>query len=55
MSLWSTALVGSTAIGAPIVGATAQLTNPRWGIALGAIAYQIAAVIGWWPSSAQRH
>ena len=50
MSLWSTALVGNTAIGAPIVGATAQLTNPRCGIALGTIACLIAAVIGWWPS-----
>jgi MFS family permease len=38
MGLWSTALVGSTPIGAPIVGAVSDVFNPRAAIALGAIA-----------------
>jgi predicted MFS family arabinose efflux permease len=49
MALWSIALVGSTAIGAPLVGVVSGLTNPRYGIALGALACLTAALIGWWP------
>ena len=53
MALWSTALVGSTAIGAPIVGSASQLTDPRFGVALGALACLAAALISWWPSLAR--
>jgi MFS family permease len=53
MALWSTALVGSTAIGAPIVGSASQLTDPRFGVALGALACLAAAVVSWWPGLAR--
>jgi MFS family permease len=49
MALWSIALVGSTAVGAPLVGLVSGLTSPRYGLALGALACVTAAVIGWWP------
>ena len=45
--------VGSTAIGAPIIGYASQLTDPRCGVALGALACLAAAVIGFWPSRAR--
>jgi MFS family permease len=35
--LWSTALVGSTPIGAPVVGAVSEVLDPRAAIALGAL------------------
>jgi MFS family permease len=38
MALWSTALVGSAPIGAPIVGAVSEALGPRAAIALGALA-----------------
>jgi MFS family permease len=50
MALWSIALVGSTAIGAPLVGLVSGLADPRYGVALGAIACIAAAVTGWWPA-----
>lgn len=46
MALWSTALVGSTPIGAPIVGAVSEVFNPRAGIALGALACIAAGAVG---------
>jgi hypothetical protein len=46
MALWSLALVGSTPIGSPIVGAVAQAASPRWALALGAAGCAIAAIIG---------
>jgi MFS family permease len=45
-ALWSLALVGSTPIGSPIIGALAQLTSPRWALVLGAAACVVAAAIG---------
>jgi MFS family permease len=45
MALWSVALVGSTPIGAPIIGAVAQALNPRAAIGLGALACAGAAII----------
>jgi MFS family permease len=48
-ALWSLALVGSTPIGSPIIGALAQLTSPRWALVLGAAACAVAAAIGHWP------
>jgi predicted MFS family arabinose efflux permease len=46
-ALWSLALVGSTPIGSPIIGALSQLTSPRWALALGAVACCVAAGIGY--------
>ena len=46
MALWSTALVGSTPVGASVVGAVCQALDPRVGILLGALACVAAAVIG---------
>jgi MFS family permease len=48
-ALWSLALVGSTPIGSPIIGAVSQLTSPRWALAVGAAACAAAAAIGHWP------
>jgi MFS family permease len=45
MALWSTALVGSTPIGAPVVGAVSDILNPRAAIALGALACMAAAIV----------
>ena len=45
-ALWSLALVGSTPIGSPIIGALSQLTSPRWALALGAAACCVAVAIG---------
>jgi MFS family permease len=52
-ALWSLALVGSTPIGSPIIGAVSQLASPRWALALGAAACAVAASIGHWPISSQ--
>jgi MFS family permease len=46
MALWSIALVGSTPIGAPIIGAVSDALNPRAGIGVGALACVAAASIG---------
>lgn len=45
-ALWSTALVGSTPIGAPIVGALSDVAGPRYALALGAVACLAAVAIG---------
>jgi MFS family permease len=45
MALWSTALVGSVPIGAPIVGAVSEALNPRIAIGLGALACLAAGTI----------
>jgi MFS family permease len=50
MALWSAALVGSTPIGAPIVGALSDAASPRFSILLGAVACVAAAAIGHWPA-----
>jgi MFS family permease len=46
MALWSIALVGSTPIGAPVIGAVSELLSPRAAIGLGALACFAAAGIG---------
>jgi MFS family permease len=53
-ALWSLALVGSTAVGAPVIGALAQHTSPRYALALGAVAALAALFIGGWPHRATR-
>jgi len=46
MALWSMAFLGSTPVGAPIVGAVADALGPRFGLALGALACVAAAALG---------
>jgi predicted MFS family arabinose efflux permease len=48
-ALWSMALVGSTAIGAPIIGGLSDVAGPPYALALGAVACLAAAAIGRWP------
>jgi MFS family permease len=48
MSLYAMAFLGSTPIGAPLVGAIAEWSNPRISIAVGGIATVVAAgVLSW--------
>jgi MFS family permease len=49
-ALWSMALVGSTPIGSPIIGAVSDLAGPRYALGLGALACLAAAVVGYWPA-----
>ena len=46
-ALWSMALVGSTPIGSPVIGALADLASPRYALGLGAAACLAAVVVGW--------
>jgi hypothetical protein len=48
------ALVGSTAIGSPVIGALSELAGPRYGLALGAAACLAAVIIGGWPGQGIR-
>lgn len=45
MALWSVAMIGSTTIGGPIIGAVGQFMGARWGLALGGVATILAAGI----------
>jgi MFS family permease len=47
-ALWSMAFVGSTPIGAPIVGALSDIAGARYALALGAAACLGAVVVGRW-------
>lgn len=47
-ALWSTALVGSSAIGSPVIGALSGLTSPRYALGLGAAACLGAVIVGGW-------
>ena len=49
-ALWSMALVGSTPIGSPLIGALSSVASPRYALALGAAACVAAAVVGRWPA-----
>ncbi|WP_165959954.1 MFS transporter [Nonomuraea longispora] len=51
-ALWSMALVGSTPIGSPIIGALSDMASPRYALALGAVACLAAALIGRRPGGA---
>ncbi len=55
MSLHATAFLGSTPIGAPIVGLVIEATNPRVGIFLGAAVTLATAVTLVWVLRASRH
>jgi MFS family permease len=46
MSFWSIAFLGSTTIGAPIVGWFAETAGARWGLALGGVAALVASALG---------
>ena len=47
MSLFAVALMGSTPIGGPTIGAIAEHTNPRVALAVGGIVALAAATYGW--------
>jgi MFS family permease len=53
-ALWSMALVGSTPIGSPIIGALSDVAGPRYALGLGAAACLAAAVLGGWPRGGPR-
>ncbi|CAB4653845.1 unannotated protein [freshwater metagenome] len=46
MSLWTVAFIGSTPVGAPIVGWVAETAGPRWALGLGAVAAVAAGLYG---------
>ncbi|HLO31622.1 MAG TPA: MFS transporter [Anaerolineales bacterium] len=46
MSFWSIAFLGSTTIGAPVVGWFAEVAGARWGLAFGGIAALLGAALG---------
>jgi MFS family permease len=54
-ALWSMALVGSTPIGSPIIGALSDLAGPRYALGLGAAGCVAAAVVGYWPAAHARN
>ena len=53
-ALWSMALVGTTPIGSPVIGALSDVAGPRYALGLGAAACLAAAVLGGWPGGAPR-
>jgi MFS family permease len=53
-ALWSMALVGSTPIGSPVIGALSEVTSPRYALGLGAAACLAAAIVGGWPGGGRR-
>jgi MFS family permease len=53
-ALSSMALIGSTPIGSPVIGAVSDLAGPRYALGLGAAACVAAAVVGYWPARRQR-
>jgi len=46
MALWAVAFIGTTPIGGPIIGWTAQTFGPRWSLVVGAGACFVAALVG---------
>ena len=46
MALWSTAFLGSTCVGGPLLGWLAQSAGPRWSLGVGAIGGIVGAAIG---------
>ncbi len=46
MSLWSIAFLGTTPIGGPVIGAIADHTNPRVGLAVGGSSALVASGLG---------
>jgi MFS family permease len=46
MALWTMAFIGSTVVGAPIIGWVGQQVGPRWSLVVGAAAAIVAGGIG---------
>lgn len=46
MALWGVAMMGSTPIGAPIIGFVGEYFGARWGLGLGGAATALAAAVG---------
>jgi MFS family permease len=46
MALWAMAFLGSTVIGAPIIGWVGDIAGPRWGLVVGAVAALVAGIFG---------
>jgi MFS family permease len=46
MALWTIAFLGSTPLGAPIIGFISQATSPRGGLVVGGVACLVAAAVG---------
>jgi hypothetical protein len=44
------ALVGSTPIGSPVIGALSDLASPRYALSLGAVACLAAVIVGGAPA-----
>jgi hypothetical protein len=48
------ALVGSTPIGSPVIGALSDVAGPRYALVLGAAACLAAVIVGRWPGGGRR-
>jgi hypothetical protein len=48
------ALVGSTAIGSPVIGAVSDIASPRYALGLGAAACLAAVIVGGWRGRSPR-
>lgn len=46
MALWAVAFLGSTPLGAPIIGAVSEYLSPRGGLVIGGVACLVAAAFG---------
>ena len=46
MALWAMAFIGSTVIGAPVIGWVGQQAGPRWSLIVGAAAALAAGAVG---------
>ena len=46
MALWTVAFLGSTPVGAPIIGAISEYIGPRGGLVAGAVTCLVAAAVG---------
>lgn len=46
MALWAMAFMGSTVVGAPIIGWIGQVAGPRWSLVVGAVAAVGAGLVG---------
>jgi MFS family permease len=47
MSLWTVAFLGSSLVGAPLVGAVGQHFDPRLAVLVGGVAPLLAAAVAW--------
>jgi MFS family permease len=55
MALWAVAFLGSTPLGAPVIGAVSEHISPRGGLLVGGLACLTAAAIGALAQSRERH